>query len=123
MTVLISSHELAEIEEITTHVAFLDRGALLFQEEKADLKARVRAVQVTLESEACVPAMAPQQWLDIRAKGNVLSFMDIQYSEGNLAARLAAVVGVVRHVEARPVALRSVYTTLARAVRDEGVQK
>jgi len=123
MTVLISSHELAEIEEITTHVAFLDRGTLLFQEEKADLKARVREVQVTLESEACVPAMAPQEWLDIRAKGNVLSFVDIQYSEGNLAARLAAVVGAVRHVEARPVALRSVYTTLARAVRDVGVQK
>ena len=26
VTVLISSHELGEIEEVTTHVAFLDRG-------------------------------------------------------------------------------------------------
>ncbi len=32
MTILISSHELAEIEDLTTHVAFLDRGKLLFQE-------------------------------------------------------------------------------------------
>src|SRR3984885_7613750 len=78
MTVLISSHELAEIEAITTHVAFLDRGALLFQEAKADLKARIRDVHVTLESEACVPTTAPQEWLDIRAAGNVLTFVDIQ---------------------------------------------
>lgn len=123
MTVLISSHELAEIEDITTHVAFLDRGTLLFQEEKVGLKARIREVQVTLECEACVPATAPQEWLDVRAAGNVLSFVDIQYSERDLAARLAAIVGAVRHVEAKPVALRSVYTTLARAVRDQGLQK
>jgi ABC-2 type transport system ATP-binding protein len=122
-TVLISSHELAEIEAITTDVAFLDRGTLLFQESKADLKARVREVQVTLESAACVPARVPREWLDIRVAGNVLSFVDIQYSERDLAARIAAVVGAVRHIDTKPVALRSVYTTLARAVRDEGVPK
>ena len=31
LTVLISSHELAEIERIATHVAFLNAGRLLFQ--------------------------------------------------------------------------------------------
>ena len=123
MTVLISSHELAEIEEITTHVAFLDRGALLFQETKTDLEARIREVQVTLESKAFVPVMAPPEWLDIRAAENVLSFVDTQYSERDLAVRMAALLGTVRHVEAKPVALRSVYTTLARAVRDNGVLK
>lgn len=120
MTVLISSHELTEIEDITTYVAFLDSGTLLFQEEKTDLKARMREVHVTVESDACVPTIAPPEWLDIQASGNVLSFVDIQYSECDLPARLAAVVGAVRHVEAKPVALRSVYTTLARAMRDKG---
>jgi ABC-2 type transport system ATP-binding protein len=122
-TVLISSHELAEIEALTTHVAFLDRGTLLFQETKADLKARIREVQVTLEGAACVPAMAPPEWLDIRAAGNVLSFVDVQYSESALAARIAALAGAVRHIEAKPVALRSVYTTLARAIRGDGVPR
>jgi ABC-2 type transport system ATP-binding protein len=121
MTVLISSHELAEIEAITTHVAFLDRGTLLFQEAKSNLQARIRQVQVIMESEACVPAMVPPDWLDIRAVGNVLSFVDTQYSECELAARLAALVGTVGHIETKPVALRSVYTTLARAVLDDGM--
>jgi ABC-2 type transport system ATP-binding protein len=122
-TVLISSHELTEIEAITTHVAFLDRGTLLFQETKADLTARMREVQVTLEGPACVPAMAPPEWLDMRVAGNVLSFVDTQFSESDLAARVAALMGTARHVEARPVALRSIYTTLARAVRDMAVPK
>jgi ABC-2 type transport system ATP-binding protein len=120
-TVLISSHELAEIEAITTHIAFLDRGTLLFQESKADLQARIREVQVTLEGAAWVPATAPPEWLDIRVAGNVLSFVDVHYSESDLAARIAALVGTVRHVEAKPVALRSAYTTLARALRDVAV--
>jgi ABC-2 type transport system ATP-binding protein len=119
MTVVISSHELTEIEEITTHVAFLDRGALLFQEEKADLKARIREVQVTTEGEARVPAVAPPEWLDVRVAGDVLSFVDIKYSEHTLSAQIGALLGTVRRVEVNPVALRSVYTTLARAVRNE----
>jgi ABC-2 type transport system ATP-binding protein len=117
MTVLISSHELTEIEGITTHVAFLDRGALLFQEAKADLKARIREVHVTTEGRAFVPLTTPPEWLDIRAVGNVLSFVDIEYSEATLLAQIRALLGAVKGVEVRPVALRSVYTTLARAVR------
>jgi ABC-2 type transport system ATP-binding protein len=37
MTILISSHELAEIDGVATHVAFLDEGKLLFQESMSDL--------------------------------------------------------------------------------------
>ena len=32
MTILVSSHELAEIEGVATHVAFIDEGRLLFEE-------------------------------------------------------------------------------------------
>jgi ABC-2 type transport system ATP-binding protein len=122
MTVLISSHELAEIEDVTSHVAFLDRGALLFQETKADLKARIREVHVTVEGEASVPGMAPPEWLDIRTAGNVLSFVDIEFSDRDLAVRIGALLGTVRHIEVKHVALRNVYTTLARALRRETQQ-
>ena len=66
MTILISSHELAEIEHVTTHVAFLDRGTLLFQEAKSDLTARLRHVRVTLDAEAHAPEHTPKEWLDVR---------------------------------------------------------
>ena len=44
-TILISSHELAEIEGFATHVAFIDRGRLLFQEPMEALTGRFRDSQ------------------------------------------------------------------------------
>jgi len=117
-TILISSHELSEIEEVTTHIAFLDRGTVLFQEAMSDLTARLRHVRVTLEGTAQIPMPAPSEWLDVHAEGNVLTFIDTRFSERLLAERLAALLGSVRHIDAQPVALRSIYTTLARAARN-----
>ncbi len=37
MTVLISSHELQEIDHFATHVGFLDEGKLVFEESVSDL--------------------------------------------------------------------------------------
>ena len=43
-TILISSHELAEIESFTTHVAFMQNGRLLLQEAIESLQTRFREV-------------------------------------------------------------------------------
>ena len=42
MTILISSHELDEVERFATHVAFLHEGRLLFQGSIAALVEHVR---------------------------------------------------------------------------------
>jgi ABC-2 type transport system ATP-binding protein len=46
LTVLISSHELAEIERIATHVAFLSAGRLLFQGTMEALNEHGRAIGI-----------------------------------------------------------------------------
>jgi len=120
-TVLISSHELAEIEDITTHVAYIDQGEVLFQETKCGLTGRLREVRVTLDAEAHLPPQLPKHWLDVRASGNTLTFVDTQFSEADLASRVASVLGGVRTIAVQPVALRSIYTTLARAIRDRSL--
>jgi ABC-type multidrug transport system ATPase subunit len=121
-TILISSHELAEVEELATHVAFVDSGQVQFQEALGDLKARLREVQVILAEGAVLPAQLPADWLAARKTGNVLRFVDTRFCERDLAARIAAVLGDVVGVETRPVALRSIYTTLAGAAAVGGVQ-
>ena len=120
ITILISSHELMELEGVATHVAFLDRGKLLFQETMSDLTERLREVHVTLESKARMPAELPKEWLDFRVSGNVASFVDTAYSEDKLAARVTSVFGNVRDIDAQPIGLRSIFKTLARATRDGG---
>lgn len=120
-TILISSHELHEIEGMATHVAFLDRGKVLFQEPIDDLQARVREVQVTLPAGAEAPAAPPAHWLNIRMSGSVVSFVDTQFSETGLPERLAASFGRVRAVDVHPIGLRPIFTTIARSLRERGI--
>ena len=114
MTVLISSHELAEIDGLATHVGFLDEGRLLFEESMSDLSDRFREVHVTLEREAHPPHPKPEEWLHIRVTGNVLAFVDTRFREEKLRERIAAVFDGVRRVDAQPMGLRAIFTTLAR---------
>jgi ABC-2 type transport system ATP-binding protein len=102
-TMLISSHELAEIESLTTHLAYIDRGAVVFQEALSDLQNRVRSVHVTLMT------------------GDVVSFVETDFSEKDLAARVEARFGRARHIEASRLPLRSVFTSVARAMRSDDV--
>lgn len=118
MTILISSHELHEIDGMASHLAFLDEGRLLFVEPMAELSGRFREVHVTLEHEATPPRDAPSEWLQVQACGNVLSFVDTQFSESNLAERVESIAGTPKRIDAQPMSLRSIFTTLARAARD-----
>ncbi len=118
-TILLSSHELTDIEGLVTHVAFLDQGRLLFQEPMDELTGRLREVRVTLAREAVVPAAAPSTWLQLRAVGNVLSFVETRFAEGELQARIVSVLPGVRNIDVRPIGLRSIFTTLARDARSK----
>src|SRR5271169_2142144 len=118
MTILISSHELGEIDGVATHVAFLDEGQLLFQESMSDLTGRFREVHVTLELEAGRPAQVPKEWLEMRAIGNVLTFVDTRFDENGLSERIRARIEAVHGIDVQPMVLRSIFTTLARAARD-----
>lgn len=114
MTILISSHELADIEGLITHIGFIDEGRLLFQEPMEELSGRLREVRVTLTHEAAAPASAPNTWLQIRAVGNVLSFVDSRFADGELQARVVSTLPGVRNIDVQPINLRSIFTTLAR---------
>jgi ABC-2 type transport system ATP-binding protein len=116
-TVVISSHEIAEIETAVTHVGFLESGKLMFQESSDALAARVREVRVLLDGAAVVPKQAPEAWLDVRAAGNVLRFVDTRYSEATLGQRVRSCVAGVRSIDADPLPLRAIFVALARAAR------
>lgn len=117
MTILISSHELSEIEGVTTHVGFIDQGRLLFQESMSELSDRFREVRITLDSPGVVPVPAPAGWLQPTMAGNVLSFVDSRFNESGLAGTIGTLFKGVRNVEVQPLALRRIFTTLARASR------
>jgi ABC-2 type transport system ATP-binding protein len=98
----------------------LDEGKLLFEESMIDLTGRFREVHVITEREAHPPDHVPPHWMNVRATGNVLSFVDTQFSGEDLDERFVSLVGDMRRIDAQPMPLRSIFTTLARAARDGG---
>ena len=113
MTILVSSHELGELDGVATHAAFINEGKLLFEESMDDLMMRFREVRVTLEQQAAAPLEAPEDWLQMRTIGNVLTFVHSQFSEQNLGERIQSVVNGVRRIDTQPMALRSIFVALA----------
>lgn len=121
MTVLISSHELAEVEGVGTHVGFIDQGRLLFQESMEDLIARLREVHVTFSHAAALPQRMPNEWLQGRVMGNVLRFVDTRFCADELNARISSAFGnSIRDIDVRPMDLRTIFTTLARDAQSKG---
>jgi len=119
LTILISSHELAEIEGLATHVGFLAGGRMLFHEPMSELTHRCREVYVTLDAPARVPAVLPPHWLDVRANGHVLMFVETQFSDDGCEALVRTLCDGVRQIDAKAMTLRSIFTTLAPATRTE----
>jgi ABC-2 type transport system ATP-binding protein len=122
MTILISSHELSEIEGMVTHVGFIDEGKLLFAESMADLVGRFREVRVILDGTHAAPvespARQPDHWLGLQTSGNLLTFVETRFSESHFGEQVLSFAGGVRRIETEPMTLRSIFTTLARACRD-----
>ncbi len=118
-TLLISSHELGEIEGVATHVGFIDQGQLLFQEAMDDLTGRVREIHVVFEGDIDLPPELPPEWLNVQAAGSVVSFVETRFNEAELRAKVPAVLGAVRRIDIRPVDLRSIFTTIARSIKQE----
>lgn len=118
MTILVSSHELGEIDGVATDIGFLDEGKLLFQESMAELNGRFREVRVTLAHEAAPPVQVPKDWLGVQAVGNVLTFVETSFDEKGFGEFVRSRLGEVRAIDSQPMSLRSIFTTLARAARE-----
>ena len=79
-TIVISSHDLDEVESFATHVGFLHGGRLLFAQPIESLLTRCREVTVTFENEvaANVSAKLPEGCVAAEASGAMLRFVDLR---------------------------------------------
>lgn len=127
MTILISSHELTEIEGMVTHAGFLEGGRMLFQESMADLSSRFRLVRVKLDSSSrdvsSRPNNVPSEWLDFETSGGVAQFVDSSFREDSVGERVRSLLGGVRGIDAEPMPLRSIFTALAREARKQAIPR
>lgn len=117
-SILISSHDLAEIESFASHIGYLDRGRLQFSEDMASLTERFREVEVTVDCAPSVPAASwPATWLGTEQSGSLFRFVETQFERERTMAEVGRLFQNTKQVTVRAMPLRSIFVTLAKASR------
>ena len=116
-TLLISSHDLGEIENFASHVAYLDEGHLRFNEEMSVLSDRFRQVEVTLEAPPVLPGAWPEGWMKPETASAVVRFIDSHFDREWTEAEVNRVFPSARNVEFHAMSLREIFVALALAGR------
>jgi ABC-2 type transport system ATP-binding protein len=117
-SVLISSHDLDDVERLVDQVGFLDAGRLVLCEPMTALQQRFRRVEITLPGDAPVEwrGQMPGDWLGTTAAGRLVRTVATSYQpEETERAALALFPGA--RVEAVPMTLRETFVALARHTR------
>lgn len=127
-TILISSHDLAEVESFATHIGFLHQGRLLFAEELQSLTARFREVTLALPPPAPnhpaatltrTAAPVPDSWLLLEHTPTAARFVHIHADTQPVADQIAAAFTATDTptVQIAPMTLRGIFLALAKSGR------
>jgi ABC-2 type transport system ATP-binding protein len=114
-TVLLSSHDLAEIESFSSHVGYMDAGRLLISAPMAEVGARFRKVEARGEATS-LPAAPPAEWLQFETDGKTARWVENKFDTWRSVARAREVLGAVE-LTAAPMTLREIFLALARKER------
>lgn len=116
-TVLISSHDLAEIESFASHIGYLDRGRLEFSEELGALAGRFREIEVTLDAPPVLPATWPQDWIRPESSAAVVRFVDSRFDRDRSLNEIRRLFPGSRNITVTAMALREIFIALAKTRR------
>jgi ABC-2 type transport system ATP-binding protein len=116
-TILLSSHDLAEIDSFASHVGYLDGGRLLLSTTMEDLRHRFRRVEAAAGRPVEAPAMMPTEWMSFASTVTGACWMEREYDE-TVSVRRAADVFPGAEVTARSLSLREVFLAMAHAERE-----
>jgi ABC-2 type transport system ATP-binding protein len=111
-TVLLTTHELAEVEGIATHVGILRDGRLVIDESLESLKGRVRQIRCAHGPADVVGALAPFEPLAVRSDQHGVEAVVGRY-EPNAFDRFRRGMGLVE-ADAQPLSLADIFTAVVQ---------
>jgi ABC-2 type transport system ATP-binding protein len=116
-SVLISSHDLDEVERLVDTVAFIDAGRLVLMEPLADLHARFRRIEVTTTEPATATPALPSNWTGLQVSGRLVRFIETRYT-GDETERRSAAAFPGAAIESHSMTLREIFVAVARQQRE-----
>lgn len=115
--ILISSHDLEEVESFATHIGYLDSGRLQFSEELSSLSERFREIEIALESPPVIPSPWPAGWLKPQTSAAIVRFVDSGFEKERTSQIIRQLFPSATRISVRPMPLREIFVALAKARR------
>jgi ABC-type multidrug transport system ATPase subunit len=112
-TVLISSHDIDDVERLADWVGFIKDGRLLFAEPVSALLERFRLVEVVSSEDTPAVMPADPRWLPHGTAGRTLRFIDTHHDAPDADSRIASAFPGC-DIRTSPLPLREIFVTLAR---------
>jgi ABC-2 type transport system ATP-binding protein len=119
-TLLISSHDLGEMESFATHIGYLEAGLLRFSEELRSLTSRFRQVELALGAAPSLPGTLPESWMHLDASSSTVRFIESQYDQDRTGSDIVRIFGEAARATYAPMSLRSIFLSIARDARAAG---
>jgi ABC-2 type transport system ATP-binding protein len=116
-TVLVSSHDVEEVERLADWVAFMADGLIVLAEPVSSLLQRFRLVEVVAAEGTIAAAPQSSDWLVEGVAGRTLRFVETRHDAEADARIRSAFPGANVHMS--PLSLREIFVALARAARTE----
>jgi ABC-2 type transport system ATP-binding protein len=117
-TVLISSHDLMELDSFASHVGYLAHGKLCFSEEMSSLTERFREVEVICEAQPVLPSEWPEAWMCPHTSAAVLRFIESRFDGEKTAAEIRRRFPDARNVSFTPMSLRAIFVAFAKTANE-----
>jgi ABC-2 type transport system ATP-binding protein len=116
LTILVSSHDLADIESFASHIGYLDHGRLQFSEEMTSLTERFREIEVTVEPPAILPGGGrwPAKWLRPETSPALVRFVETHFDPERTSIEIRQLFSGVQNISMNPMPLRAIFIALAR---------
>jgi len=122
-TMLISSHDVDDVERLVDRVVVMDRGRLALHEDCDALRRRWRRVEVSL---AEAPPEVDGAWaggcLGLAVSGRRVTFIDRDFDAEACRARLRAAFGEDFDLAESPLSLRDAYVAMARSWKQADIE-
>jgi ABC-2 type transport system ATP-binding protein len=113
-TIVIASHDLAELELLVDHVAMLSAGRLVLSGTAESVRERFQRVTITA-ADSVLDALRPEpQWLQVERARRRMSFVADEASGVPSVALLSARVPEADDIAVEPLSLKDVFVTVAQ---------
>jgi ABC-2 type transport system ATP-binding protein len=112
-TVLISSHDIDDVERLADWVGFIREGHVQLVEPLSALLARFRLVEVVPGDDTPAVMPADPRWILSGTAGRTLRFVDTHHDDRDAAGRIAAAFPAC-DIRTFPLTLREIFVTLSR---------